>query len=339
MREYLGSNEPYVIAETAYTFEGDFIYLLQQTKGLDKKINAIKFHVLFDIDEYMVKSHSVYPLLRKWLIKPEQWIEIFTLAKSKKHDVIVLADDTETIDFCMKNDNLVDGLEIHAACVNDKNLVDRAIDFCINKGKTFILGISGFEIQELFDIIEYIKLKGTQDVLLMYGFQNFPTNINEINIRKMQLLEELLGFKVGYADHTEFSNPSKDQVIKAAYCLGSNILEIHYVINEGVERTDYITGVSSERLRTIYDDLDMINRALGVTDLRMNEGEQKYLRFRKVPVAKRDLKQGETISDNDVAYKRVESPNKQHHFHEDKEIIGSKTIEDTKCDSEITKYE
>lgn len=330
IREY-----PYVIAETAYSFEGNGDYLLAQTKQLPEEIKAIKYHMLYDIKEYMDEKHSVYPLLQSWIISEEKWTEILSCAKEKKHDVIVLADDISTVTYLEKHLDLVDGIEIHAACINDKYLFNKVIEFSNKYNKCLFIGISGFEIVELFDITHYLRDRQCENVILMYGFQNYPTNIKDVQLDKISKLKELLGFEIGYADHTGYDELFKEQMIKTAYVLGAKIQEVHYVLNEGEKRTDSVTAVSADRFKNIYRELVLLDEAIGACDLRLNDGERKYLNFRKVISYARNLKAGHIISKEDFRFIRIENPISQHHFSEELEYIGKKLKVDVSENDEI----
>lgn len=339
MKEYLYSSKPYIIAETAYSFEGDKDYLIKQTKNLSEKADAIKYHLLFNIDEYMINSHSVYNLVKSWIISKSNWIKILTEAKTRGLDTVILVDDMESIKFCYENSELVDAIEIHAACVNDLKLLDYAIEFANAHSKVFIIGISGFEIQELQDISDYLRNKELKDVLMIYGFQNYPTNINDINLSKMAILEDILNYKIGYADHTSFSDVNKEHLIFTAFALGANIQEIHFVLDEGVERVDYSTAIGLKRLETIKNILENSYSAIGNPNFRLNKGEKKYLNVRKVPVYASNLKQGETLDSNSVCFKRVDTPLKQNKFREIESSYGKILKTDVIKDTEISVYD
>ncbi len=328
--------KPYVIAETAYGFEGDKTYLLEQTLQVPDNIDAIKYHVLFDIDEYMDKSHSIYPLVKSWLLSEENWFSILTEAK-KKHDVIVLTDDLASVQFCKKYPELVDGIEVHAACINDKRLFSEAITFAKEFAKTMFVGISGFEIQEVFDINEFIKLSGIKDVVFMYGFQNYPTKIDEVRLSKIPILRQILGRPIGYADHTGWDEEEKELLIYTAYALGANIQEIHFTVKEGEERTDSVTAISSERIERIADALKQVSKAIGMMDVRLNRGEKQYLNFRKVPVYGKNFKEGYCMDEKDIKFIRIENPSCQHKFAEENIIVGRKLKRAVFINNEIKK--
>jgi sialic acid synthase SpsE len=322
MKEYLYSDKPYIIAETAYTFEGDKQYLLTQTNELSDSINGIKYHMLLNLEGYMSVKHPVYEPLKQWLLDEHEWKEILSVAKSRDLDTIILADDVGSINFCKSYHDLVDGIELHAACINDIELLNEAIAFAREYNKVFILGISGFEIQELLDIIEYVNSASVDHVLLMYGFQNYPTDIELVNISKIEALEDILGHKVGYADHTSYADGYKESLIVASYARGANFQEIHYVLEEGIERTDYVTGLCSERLEKIMEVLNQVYKGIGKKDFRLNSGEKKYLDFRKVPVYAGDMNKGDVLSLEDIKYIRVEKPRRQNKFKEIESLLG-----------------
>ena len=291
---------------------------------------------MFNKDEYAVKDYTVLNnYLDKWILSKEEWKYILESSKENGLDTLVLTDDIEAIKFCKENNKLVDAIEVHAACVNDLEIINLAIKFAKEYNKVFITGISGFEFQELSAIIEYVKKSEIEKVVLMYGFQNFPTRLEDINLSKISLIQKAFGYKVGYADHTKFDDNNKENLINTSYSLGANIQEIHYVLKEGEEKIDYITGVSAEKLYKIKSNLESTAISIGKVDSRFNKKKKKYLNFRKVPVQKKDLNIGDIISEETVVFKRVEKPSKQNKFREIENYFGEKIKVAVKQDMEF----
>lgn len=327
----------YLIAETAYSFQGELQYLKQQIHDLkDTGIDCIKFHLIFDQYSYAVKEYkTLHDYFDTWILKAEEWKSLLTECKAQGLDTLILADDVDTIVFCNENPALVDGIEVHAACVNDLEILDQALGFAAAFDKTFYIGVSGFEYQELSAIIEHIRTYALDRVVLMYGFQNFPTRIDQINLCRISLIQQAFGFETGYADHTRFDDPNKELLIQAAYAQGARVLEIHYVLKEGQERIDYITALDRDHLVRLRSQLQLIHQAIGQVDFRLNEGEKKYLNFRKVPVYSRDLPAGHILQTGDILFKRVEQPSRQHRFREAEAWLGFTLNQNVKADSEI----
>lgn len=299
--------KPYLIAETAYTFEGDKSHLLSQVKSLDKRIDAIKFHMLINPNEYIDKEHTLYPKIEKWTLSKSDWNEILSVAIERNFDIIVLVDDLDSISFLENYKTSISGIEVHAACTNDVFIMEKAAKFCYRNNISFFLGISGYEIQELEKIYRFIRENNVQKIVFMYGFQNYPTNYEKINLRKIKLYEEIFDVTVGYADHTEYNDNNKNKIIECAYVLGSNIIEVHYTSSNSKQRTDGITAYDSEELVNLKNELTLLDKVLGEKTTLLNYDEKKYSLIRKSPVYKTSFSKGECIYLEDIKFIRKES--------------------------------
>jgi len=307
LKKALKNDYPYLIAECAYSFEGDKQYLLRQIKNLENsKIDAIKFHIMMDQDEYYSRNHPLYKESSKWLLSKKDWKEILEFGRKSKMDIIVLVDDSEVVRFLTENNNLVDGVEIHSACINDVFLLKEQIKFVKEYNKVFIAGISGLELDEILKLNSFLHKQKVRDVLFMYGFQNYPTKYEDVNLKRIKLLKSITKRKIGYADHTEYNDEFKKSLITSSFVLGSNIQEIHYVLKEGEKKIDYITAKDVSFLNNIKEELIKIHTAIRDNDFEMNEGERNYMKIRKSPVFKRDLNAGDIFSEDDIAFKRVD---------------------------------
>ena len=328
--------KPYIIAETAYSFEGASDYLYKSIEQLPDCISAIKFHMLFSLNEYVSDGYqTLKKLLKDWLLPEMTWLDILKKAKQKKKDVIILADDVSTIDFLEKNNQYVDGIEVHAACVNDVQILNRALAFASEYEKVLYLGISGFEFDELKMIISYIKKHQNLNYVLMYGFQNYPTDLKNIQMNKIQFYSNIWDCNVGYADHTQADLEIKDYIISSAYSSGVNVLEVHYINVFGEERTDGITAYDARRLIALNEKLMAINNAFGEFEIQLNEGELNYLNFRKVPVFIKDFPEGHVIRESDIVFKRVEKAKSRHCFRDYEGFINKTLIKSVVKDEEI----
>ncbi len=92
--------QPYIIAETAVNHEGDFEFLKRMVTDIaSMRLNAVKFHLLLDVDSYMQKNHPLKEKTKKWMFSKEQWKQIIGLSNQKGLDVIALCDDVESVLF------------------------------------------------------------------------------------------------------------------------------------------------------------------------------------------------------------------------------------------------
>ncbi|QMS84520.1 YhcH/YjgK/YiaL family protein [Candidatus Xianfuyuplasma coldseepsis] len=328
--------KPYIIAETAYTFEGDKDYLLEQVNELSLDIDAIKFHIMSNIKSYVVGSYSILnDLLEKWLLSKETWIKIISLAYERNFDVITLIDDIDSLEIISEIPDRIAGVEIHAACINDINLFTEIIEFCNENSVKLYIGASGFEINELDVVINFVKSQSSVNVVLMFGFQNFPTKVENVNLHKMDILRDRYNLNIGYADHTEYNNELKIELIKSAFSKGYHIHEIHYTLEEGVSRTDNITALTNDGLVFVKKELEKMYLEYVNYTFKLNKGEMDYLSFRKLMVYKKNYKKGTAINYDDIEYKRLENGVSKSNFMTITNVLGRTLSKNVIYDTEV----
>jgi N,N'-diacetyllegionaminate synthase len=298
------THQPYIIGETAFHHEGDVgfaLALVQQAQKL--KLNAIKFHLLLDLDDYMIANHEAIDVLRPWCIEAKDWDRILT--QTGTMDVILLCNDVKSIDYAIQSKHPIKAIEIHATGINDVFLLDRAAQF----PNTVILGTGGSSLDEIDFAVNFLKNKGKKDVLLMHGFQSYPTQLEDIKLSRMKKLATLFDLPVGYADHTDPASPDVEFVSVLGVSNGFHILEKHFTHAFGEKRIDAQSAVSIGQLKRIIELANMVHKAYGEKDgLQLTTAEGKYGNtgpMKKAAVARLKIAKGEAISLENVAFKRT----------------------------------
>jgi N,N'-diacetyllegionaminate synthase len=299
-----GKKEPYLIAETAYAHEGSYDYLCRQIDAADfRYVDALKFHLLLDIDSYMRKDHPEYEAIKQWLFNREQWAEIIARTKRRGFDVIALADDEASLIWLQTSASLIDAVEIHSTGLNDLHLLKLAGQL----GKPIFLGIGG----STFDEINWALAALEQvSVVLMYGYQSYPTDYRKLNLRLIPKLSGLYEAITGYADHTAYDDPENELVTVLGYILGAPIIEKHFVLEKGTPRSDYESAVSATDLRNLKNKLELVSDCLGQGTLSFSAAEQAYRQpglMKKAPLARTALAKGARLQLADVIFKRIGS--------------------------------
>ncbi|AEG18375.1 N-acetylneuraminic acid synthase domain protein [Methanobacterium paludis] len=338
----LNIKKPYIIGETAYNHEGDLEYLYKMVDDISELgLNAVKFHILLNPQSYIHKKHVLLNELKKWIFNKDQWFELINYSKEKKLDVVMLCDDVESVNYIIKNDLNVDFIELHASSLNDYFLLDSLS----NWPKEIILGIGGSKLDEILYAVNFLRNNGKEKIILMYGFQNYPTNYSDINLSKMIRIKDLFDLPVGYADHTAFDDPNNEFVSVMPASMGFNILEKHYTPDFGKERIDYHAAVGKNQFLRIKKLIELALCVYGTGELELSDPEKKYGNvgpMKKAIVAKKFIKEGENLSLDNLWFKRTieESPIEQNEF---LKLLGLKAIKDIKEDELITfdkiKYE
>jgi len=334
--------KPYIIGETAYNHEGDINYLLKVVDEIAKiKLNAVKFHLLLNPESYMQKKHPLIGEIKKWIFNKKQWDDIIDCSNEKKLDVIGLCDDVESIEYILKNGKNVDAIELHAAGLNDYFLLDAVS----GSNKQIILGIGGSSIDEIQHAVNFLRNKGRNNILLMYGFQSYPTRYTDINLSKMLKIRDLFNLPVGYADHTAFDDPHNEIVSVMGAMMGIHILEKHCTLDYGKKRIDYHAAVGKKQMSRIKELMKLVLMVYGDGELKMSKAELEYGNvgsMKKAIVAKKFIKKGEKLCLDNLWFKRTgeKSYIKQYQF---LQLIGLEATQDIKKDEIVdfrkVKYE
>lgn len=325
---------PYVIAETAYNHEGDIKYLHQMIDEIASlKLNAIKFHLLLNLDSFMKKTHPLYEKVKQWMFTENQWDEIFSHAVKKNLEIVALCDDVESIQYIIRKKKKITALELHATSLNDFFMLTEAAKF---EGR-IILGIGGSSLNDISYAVDFLRHHEKKDILLMYGFQSYPTNYSDINLSKMHAIRELFHLPVGYADHTGFDNPNNVVISIAAALMGFPVLEKHYTPDPGKERIDYHAAVGKKQMSCIRDLMKIALQVHGSGQITLSEPEKAYGNvgpMKKAIVAKHVIKKGEKLTLENLWFKRTpeESTIQQKQF---LQLLGSKAKVDIKKDEVI----
>jgi N,N'-diacetyllegionaminate synthase len=296
---------PYIIAETAYNHEGDIKYLYKMIDEIASlKLNAVKFHLLLNIDSYMKKTHPLYQKVKQWMLTELQWEEILVHVAKKNLDIVALCDDVESIRYLVRKKKKVHAIELHATSLNDHFMLTEAAQF----DGQIILGIGGSSINDISYAVDFLRHQGKQDILLMYGFQSYPTNYTDINLAKMHAIHDLFHLPVGYADHTGFDDPNNAVISVAAALMGFPVLEKHYTPDEGKERIDYHAAVGKKKMGCIRELMNTALQVHGSGQITLSEPEKAYGNvgpMKKAIVARRDIKKGEQLSLENLWFKRT----------------------------------
>ena len=292
----------YIYAETAFHHEGDKEYLMKLIDAAkESKMDGIKFQVLIELDEFMSSFHSAYHEAKRWLLTFEEWKEVFSYTEKLGLDIILMPLDIKA--FNLIDDFAIKYLEIHSVSFKDTKLLKELDKNTI----PIIFGIGGRTKKEIDDIIKKYR---SRNIVLMSGFQSYPSNIEDIKlIRIKELFNQYPKCLIGYADHSAYNDEMAIISNEYAYLLGARIFEKHITIDEGIERIDFQSAVDITKLKKIKDRLIYLDKLLDIEKksiFNMTTKEVIYRNRQKVPVAKNTIQCGSEISHEMIKLKMID---------------------------------
>lgn len=293
------------IAETAWHHDGDFRFFknLVEQIVIHTSADYIKFHISLDADEYMHTDHPAYNWVVERMFTIDQWKEIIDLAVKSGKKPMLLFNDKKAIDFGMVyNPELV---EIHSVCLNDFNLLN-FLRSKLNENTKVILGVGGSSIYEIENAISILNW---ENIVLMHGFQNYPTNYVDINIGKIKKIMQLYPvYEHGYADHTAWDHENNILITLFVAALGMQYIEKHVTFSTGKGKPDWQAAVSIETFNELISKLDILRSCYGNGFLELNQGEKAYALFgpnKKAAILTHNVQKGDEFKQEDFTFKRT----------------------------------
>ena len=224
--------------------------------------------------------------------------EAFSLLKEhcQSHglDFISTPDDEASVDL-LANLNVA-YIKTASAEINNipflRQIAKRGIPMIVSTGMS--------TLGEVERAVSAIRSEGLEDLTVLHCTSEYPSPIEDVNLRAMQTLREAFGVDVGYSDHTRGTD-----VAVAAVSLGANMIEKHYTLDRNQEGPDHEASLEPDELAEMITSIRRTERFLGDGVKRVMESEAKNRPLmRRSLVARASFPAGHTLSKSDVLAKR-----------------------------------
>ena len=169
---------------------------------------------------------------------------------------------------------------------------------------------------------------GTDDIILLHCTTQYPTPMEDVNLKAMQTVSGNFGHPAGYSDHT-----LGIEVPIAATTLGAKVVEKHFTLDRNMEGPDHKASLEPNELADMVKAIRNITLALGHGVKEVKESEkQNIIAARRSIVAARHIEKGQVITEEDITTKRPATGLSPMLW--DK-VVGSKAIKDFSPDDLI----
>lgn len=292
-----------LIAETAFHHDGDYEFLNNLVEEiLESEADIIKLHLLIDLDKYMHKSHAAYDYLAERIFSVEKWKSALDKVSSSSKELMLLLNDMDAVDLAIGyNPKFV---EVHSVALNNFELL-KYIDTKFPIDTKIVLGVGGSTLYEIENAISQFT---NRKIVLMFGFQNYPTRYEDVNFNKMKrIMNAYPEFEFGYADHTAWDMEQNVLITLMGASLGMDYIEKHCTTHYGEDRTDSSAAVSFEQLSQIKQGMQVLQACHGNGNLSLNSAEKSYSALgsmKQIAIFNDDIKSGQNFNLSMVEFLR-----------------------------------
>lgn len=169
-------------------------------------------------------------------------------------------------------------------------------------GMPVILSTGMATLGEIADALEVLELAGTSRklVTVLHCTTEYPTPMDEVNLKAMESLRVAFGVRVGYSDHT-----AGTEVAIAAVALGAELIEKHFTLDRTLPGPDHRASIEPVELTAMVRAIRNIEQALGDGIKRPTPSELRNRPVaRKSLVAARAITAGEKFTTENLNAKR-----------------------------------
>lgn len=186
-------------------------------------------------------------------------------------------------------------------------------------GKEIILSTGMSTLQEVDAALAVLRNNGAGEITLLHCTTNYPTPMEDVNLKAMLTMKEHCGCPVGYSDHTQGI-----EVSIAAAAIGARVIEKHFTLSRDMEGPDHKASLEPDELKAMVLAIRNIEKALGAGEKIPSRSEKANIEVaRKSIIAAKQIKAGDMFTEENLTTKRPGTGISPMRW---KEILGKKAI-------------
>ena len=166
-----------------------------------------------------------------------------------------------------------------------------------------ILSTGMATIGEIKDAVKVLIDNGVSKnkITILHCNTEYPTPMEDVNLKAMLHIQRELGIPVGYSDHT-----LGIEVPIAAVALGATVIEKHFTLDKTLPGPDHKASLEPDELKAMVSAIRNIEKAIGGSGLKeVSKSEEKNKPIaRKSIVAATDIKKGNIFTPENLTVKR-----------------------------------
>ncbi|MCR2048346.1 N-acetylneuraminate synthase [Acetatifactor muris] len=197
-----------------------------------------------------------------------------------------------------------------------------------NTRKDIILSTGMSTLQEVAEALAVLRENSAGKVTLLHCTTNYPTPMEDVNLKAMLTLKDKFGCPVGYSDHTRGI-----EVPIAAVALGAMVIEKHFTLDRTMEGPDHKASLEPNELEAMVKAIRNIEKAMGDGGKAPSESEKANIAVaRKSIIAAADIRAGEILTEENLTTKRPGTGISPMRWNE---VLGTRAVRDFEEDELI----
>lgn len=267
-----------------------------QTAKAENVISKFAQKAQYQIENTNNAQESQLEMVKKLVLQDQDWPILLDYCHQKNIMFLSTPFDFESIDLLNRL-----GLEIFKIPSGEiDNLPYLRKIGKLNKKIILSTGMSN--LGEIETAVSILTESGTkkENITILHCNTEYPTPMQDVNLKAMQTIADALKLPVGYSDHTEGIT-----IPIAAVAMGACVIEKHFTLDKNMEGPDHKASLEPHELKAMVKAIRDLEIALGdgIKQLSKSESKNKPI-ARKSIVANRPIKKGEVLDEENLYVKR-----------------------------------
>ena len=305
------NSRPYIIAEIGVNHEGSVaqakkLIELAKEGGADAaKFQTYKASTLASKhspaywDRTKEPASNQFELFQRYdSFEPKDYSDLAEHCAMIGIDFLSTPFDDEAIDFLCP---LVPFFKIASADLTNIPFLRRIA----KKGKPVVLSTGASTLDEIDTAVQTLETNGCRSLILLHCVLNYPTENKNAALGMIKgLMRAYPQYLVGYSDHTLPDETMLPLVM--AHLMGAVVLEKHFTHDKSLPGNDHYHAMDVNDLKTLRNMLDKVQTLRGDKEDKIYLDTETIARenARRSIVLKRDVSNGEYLTEEDITYKR-----------------------------------
>lgn len=300
-------------------------YIKFQTFKAEKLVSVSASKADYQIQNTNNTSETQLEMLQKLELSIEQHEKIIAYCENKRVQFFSTAFDLDSLGYLNKIGLKI--VKIPSGEITNLPYLRKAASLF----QKVLLSTGMATISEIKSALEVFINAGIdkENITILHCNTEYPTPMEDVNLKAMLHIQQVFGTKVGYSDHT-----LGIEVPIAAVVLGATVIEKHFTLDKNMEGPDHKASLEPNELKAMVAAIRNIEKAIsgsGYKEISSSEHKNIAVARRSIVATKR-IKRGETFSNENIGAKRPGTGISPMRWDE---IIGRSAIKDFEEDDLI----
>jgi N,N'-diacetyllegionaminate synthase len=234
-------------------------YVKFQTFKAEKLVSVNAKKAEYQIENTQNNQESQLEMLKKLELSTNDHEQLIAYCKSKNIKFFSTAFDLDSLVYLSEIG--LDIVKIPSGEITNLPYLRKAAELF----SKVILSTGMCTMDDIKQAVEVFTKAGieTENISILHCNTEYPTPMNDVNLKAMLHIEQVFGTAIGYSDHT-----LGIEVAIAAVALGATIIEKHYTLDRNLPGPDHIASLEPSELKAMVRSIRNIESAISGSGLK-----------------------------------------------------------------------